>query len=632
LKSLLKATKDQLTSRTQELDRSQALIAELSEKEKRRRAASKEAAAKSKEQLAAAAEVELAAQGRINELESKLSSAKATAAGLSKEVDAFKARLAESLSAQKDLKEQLLHTSSELERTHSNLAEITEKESLGRSQAWDALNKLKEKLLTSVQNENLMKSRMIELESSASATSGSLLASGKQIEVLHSKIADLESSCKTLRSQLESSKSEQQQMQISLSDLTEKEKNSRQKAKDTIEQLNEKLESTTFAKTAAHSTATKEADVLKARVADLESCSRTLREQLSSSQSELDRTQASLADMTDKELKGRQSAKDVTEKLREKLSLAAEAELGMKARISELEDALKAKSMSLTAAHKDVDSLKSRLADAEAAHKSMSDQYLQCSVDLERSQAASRACGKRLSSTAFDLESARSSLSDMTERAHSLQDSLEKLKMKLTATQNAEASAQHRVAELEQALAGKANALLLATKECETLRNVLAEAESTGRMLKAKCESLESDKQKLNAALVVGAEKEALMAARGRESTEQLQEMLKSAAKVLDEVRQQLSLSEASASDYAHKCEVLTASLRDSQAHCRDLEKQISSSLLQVSQSHDAIRRLQDEVGSRDAELSNQFSQSRDLRSQIESLVSEYKQQTEVIC
>jgi chromosome segregation ATPase len=334
--------------------------------------------------------------------------------------------------------------------------------------------------------------------------------------------------------------------------------------------------------------------------------------------------------MTDKEIKGRQSAKEVTEKLREKLSLAAEAELGMKAPISELEDALKAKSMSLVASHKDIDSLKARLADSEAAHKTMSDQFLQCSVDLERSQAAARACNRQLSSTSFDLESARSSLSDMTERAHSLQESIEKLKMKLATTQNSEASAQNRVAEQEQSLAGKGNALMLVTKECETLRNLLAEAESAGRMLKAKCESLESDKQKLNASLVVGAEKEALMAARGRETTEQLQDMLKSAAKVLDEVRQQLTLSEASASDYARKCEVLSATLRDSQAHCRDLEKQIASSLSQVSQSHEAIRRLQDEVGSRESELSSQHSQSRDLQSHIESLVSEYKKQTEV--
>ena len=120
------------------------------------------------------------------------------------------------------------------------------------------------------------------------------------------------------------------------------------------------------------------------------------------------------------------------------------------------------------------------------------------------------------------------------------------------------------------------------------------------------------------------------MAARGRESTEQLQEMLKSAAKVLDEVRQQLALSEASASEYAQKCEVLSASLRDSQAHCRDLEKQMSSALSQVAQGHDSVRRLQDEVGTKDAELSNHVSQSRDLKSQIESLVSEYKKQTEV--
>jgi len=80
-------------------------------------------------------------------------------------------------------------------------------------------------------------------------------------------------------------------------------------------QLNDKLESAIFAKAASHSTANKEADVFKARVAELESSCRTLREQLSSSQSELERTQASLADMTDKELKGRQSAKDVNEKL-----------------------------------------------------------------------------------------------------------------------------------------------------------------------------------------------------------------------------------------------------------------------------------------------------------------------------
>ena len=116
-------------------------------------------------------------------------------------------------------------------------------------------------------------------------------------------------------------------------------------------------------------------------------------------------------------------------------------------------------------------------------------------------------------------------------------------------------------------------------------------------MLKAKCESLETDKQKLNASLIVAAEKEALMAARGRESTEQLQEMLKSAAKTQDEMRRQLSLSEASASDYAHKCEVLSASLRDSQAHCRHLEKQIETSLSKVALGHEAVRRLQDEVG-----------------------------------
>jgi chromosome segregation ATPase len=142
---------------------------------------------------------------------------------------------------------------------------------------------------------------------------------------------------------------------------------------------------------------------------------------------------------------------------------------------------------------------------------------------------------------------------------------------------------------------------------------------------------LESDKQKLNASLIVGAEKEALMAARGRETTEQLQEMLKSAAKVLDEVRLQLASSEASASDYAHKCDVLAASLRDSQAHCRDLEKQISSALSQVAHGHEAVRRLQDEVGTKDAELSSEQCQSRDLRTQIESLVSEYKRQAEVL-
>ena len=120
------------------------------------------------------------------------------------------------------------------------------------------------------------------------------------------------------------------------------------------------------------------------------------------------------------------------------------------------------------------------------------------------------------------------------------------------------------------------------------------------------------------------------MAARGRESTEQLQEMLKSAAKVLDEVRQQLSLSEASASDYSHKCEALAASLRDSQAHSRDLEKQIAAAISKVAQGHEAVQMLQDEIGTKSLELSNQTLQSRDLRSQIESLVSEYKRQTEV--
>ena len=221
-------------------------------------------------------------------------------------------------------------------------------------------------------------------------------------------------------------------------------------------------------------------------------------------------------------------------------------------------------------------------------------------------------------------------MSDMTERAHSLQESVEKLKIKLTSTQNGEASAQNRVAEQEQALSGKVNSLILITKECETLRNLLAEAESAGRMLKAKCESLESDKQKLNASLIVGAEKEALMAARGRESTEQLQEMLKSAAKTHDEMRKQQSLSDASAFDYAHKCEVLSASLRDSQAHCRDLEKQIESSLSKIAHGNESVRRLQDELVSKSVEVSTEQFQSRDLRSQIESLVEEHKRQTEV--
>jgi hypothetical protein len=141
---------------------------------------------------------------------------------------------------------------------------------------------------------------------------------------------------------------------------------------------------------------------------------------------------------------------------------------------------------------------------------------------------------------------------------------------------------------------------------------------------------LESDKQKLNAALIVGAEKEALMAARGRESTEQFQEMLKSTAKAQDEIRRQQSLSEASASDYAHKCEVLTASLRDSQAHCRDLEKQIESALSKVASGHESVRRLQDELAAKSVEISTEQYQSRDLRSQIESLSEEHKRQIEV--
>jgi chromosome segregation ATPase len=289
----------------------------MTEKERLAKFASKEVAAKSKEQLAAAAEAELSAQGRIHDLESKLSSAKASAAGASKELDAYKSRYAEAVSAQKVLKEQLVHANTELERANANLAEVTEKEAKGRSIAWETTNKLKEKLAVSVENEAALRGRVAELESAFAS------------------------------------------------------------------------------KHASHSTATKEADVLRARVADLESSCRTLREQLSSSQSEFERTQASLADMTDKEIKGRQNAKEVIEKLREKLSLASETELSMKARTSELEDTLKAKSMSLAASHKDVDSLKARLADSEAAHKTMSDQFLQCSVELEKSQSSARICSKK---------------------------------------------------------------------------------------------------------------------------------------------------------------------------------------------------------------------------------------------
>jgi soluble cytochrome b562 len=135
----------------------------------------------------------------------------------------------------------------------------------------------------------------------------------------------------------------------------------------------------------------------------------------------------------------------------------------------------------------------------------------------------------------------------------------------------------------------------------------------------------------LNASLLVGAEKEALMAARGRETTEQLQEMLKSAAKAQDEMRRQQSSTEASASDYAHKCDVLAASLRDSQAHCRDLEKQIESSLSKVAHGHEAVRRLQDELVTKSVEVSTEQFQSRDLRSQIDSLVEDHKRQNEVL-
>jgi len=56
----------------------------------------------------------------------------------------------------------------------------------------------------------------------------------------------------------------------------------------------------------------------------------------------------------------------------------------MKARISELEDNLKAKSMTLVASHKDVDALKSRLADSEAAHKAMSDQFYNAAQILKK--------------------------------------------------------------------------------------------------------------------------------------------------------------------------------------------------------------------------------------------------------
>jgi len=168
-KSLQKATKEQLAALTQELERSQAAIAEMSEKERLGRTASKEAAAKSKEQLAAAAEADLAAQGRIHELESRLSSTKAAAAGVSKELDVAKSRLVEAASAQKALKEQLLQSNTELERTHASLAEVTEKESKGRSIAWDATNKLKEKLSVSEENASSMRGRIIELESSLSA-------------------------------------------------------------------------------------------------------------------------------------------------------------------------------------------------------------------------------------------------------------------------------------------------------------------------------------------------------------------------------------------------------------------------------------------------------------------------------
>jgi len=122
------------------------------------------------------------------------------------------------------------------------------------------------------------------------------------------------------------------------------------------------------------------------------------------------------------------------------------------------------------------------------------------------------------------------------------------------------------------------------------------------------------------------------MAARGRETTEQLQEMLKSAAKFLTKSGCSLLLQKHQRLIMRTNAMVLAASLRDSQAHCRDLEKQISSALSQVAHGHEAVRRLQDEVGTKDAELSSEQCQSRDLRTQIESLCQSTRGRQRYFC
>ena len=104
---------------------------------------------KLKEKLAAAAAADATAKAQISDLEASVAQKNAALLTLGKESDTLRSRLSDSSNEQKATKDQLLAASSQLEKLQAAHSELVERETKGRSQAWEAINKVKDKLTVS---------------------------------------------------------------------------------------------------------------------------------------------------------------------------------------------------------------------------------------------------------------------------------------------------------------------------------------------------------------------------------------------------------------------------------------------------------------------------------------------------
>ncbi len=96
---------------------------------------------KLKEKLSAAAAADANAKAQISDLEASIAQKNAAMLTLGKESDTLRARLSDSSNEQKATKDQLVAANAQLEKLQAAHSELVERETKGRSQAWEAINK-----------------------------------------------------------------------------------------------------------------------------------------------------------------------------------------------------------------------------------------------------------------------------------------------------------------------------------------------------------------------------------------------------------------------------------------------------------------------------------------------------------